>query len=300
MSEGYTPGNCTAYVSSLCPWIPLDLGNADTWLDNAKAAGLVTTDTPAVGAVACWAAGSGGAGADGHVAKVIGLSGGLVVVTEMNWTDVLGQIDTRSVNPSNIAGYILPPAPAPQGVTMYDTTRDQWVSAWVGADSKVYYRIAKTLEELLSNPPQPLEEPTGGAPGTKLIISQGVDTAGNYLFSLHGSDDTVWYVASPDGGQTWQVANDPAATLLPPATTATVAAAIAAAIAALPVPITQAQLDSWESAALAGLPTDVQAAVQKAIASLPASTSGASATHVHVLTVDGVAAPTAPPSEPAA
>ena len=159
--------------------------------------------------------------------------------------------------------------PAPQGETMYDTVRKQWVSAWLGADSKVYYRIAKTLEELLSNPPQPLEEPTGGAPGTKLIISQGVDDQGNYLFSLHGADDTLWYVASPDGGQTWQVANDPQATLLPPVTTAAISAAIAAALAS-------------------ELPADIAGWVQKVIAALPANPGAASPTHTHSLAVDGV------------
>ena len=215
MGDGYTPGNCTWYVSSLCPWIPLDLGNADTWLANAKAAGLTTTQTPAVGAVACWEADSGGAGADGHVAYVTGISGGLVVVTEMNWTEVLGHIDTRSVPPANISGYILPPVTATvtgDGMLIWDPFNKILWSFWLGNNSEVYFKQAATAQLLAA---APLQSVVGGAPGTKAILGVTIDGAGNLILSLHGGNDSVWYFGSTGGAAPSVISNDAQATLLP-------------------------------------------------------------------------------------
>ena len=156
----------------------------------------------------------------------------------------------------------------------YDSVHGLWWSPWVGADSEVYYRKAATVAGLYT---APLAQPTGGAPGTKKVLGGGVDASGNVAFALHGGNDTVWYISTPDVGVTWVVGNDAAATLVPPADMAQVQAAIAAALAALPAPLTLAQ---------------VQAAIATAIALIPAS--GVPAAHTHGLTIDGVPVATGP------
>jgi surface antigen len=129
---GYQAGQCTAWVQSLTGqmgWtIPTNLGNADTWLTNAQKDGLTTigpTATPPVGSIAVWAPNTGGALSDGHVAVVQAATGGKVVVSEMNWTSGPGKSDTRSVDPSQIEGYIVPPNAA-QSATLTDATTS-WV-----------------------------------------------------------------------------------------------------------------------------------------------------------------------------
>jgi hypothetical protein len=106
----------------------------------------------------------------------------------------------------------------------YDSVHGLWWSAWVGADSQVYYRKAATVAGLYT---APLAQPTGGAPGTKKVLGGGVDASGNVAFALHGGNDTVWYISTPDDGVTWVVGNDAQATLVPPADMAQVQAAIA-------------------------------------------------------------------------
>jgi surface antigen len=60
------------------------LGNADTWAPNAAAHGVRVDQVPAVGAVAHWRAGVGGAGSYGHVAYVEEVGAGYIVVAEDN------------------------------------------------------------------------------------------------------------------------------------------------------------------------------------------------------------------------
>ncbi|HEV3129600.1 MAG TPA: CHAP domain-containing protein [Solirubrobacteraceae bacterium] len=113
--SGYTPGQCTAYVASLAPWVLQygNLGNANTWASRAMASGAKLSSTPYPGAVAVWGANQGGAFSDGHVALVTGVqSNGLPTVSEMNWTSGPFRADTRAVpasSASGIVGYILPP-----------------------------------------------------------------------------------------------------------------------------------------------------------------------------------------------
>jgi surface antigen len=61
-------------------------GNAHEWDNNAGALGYAVNGTPAVGSVAQWNAGEGGAGGAGHVAYVVGVNGdGSVTVEEYNF-----------------------------------------------------------------------------------------------------------------------------------------------------------------------------------------------------------------------
>ena len=48
---GYPAGQCTAYVASELSWIPSNWGDADTWLIDARGAGLTTLTGADVGAV---------------------------------------------------------------------------------------------------------------------------------------------------------------------------------------------------------------------------------------------------------
>ncbi|SDN15778.1 CHAP domain-containing protein, partial [Allokutzneria albata] len=56
-------------------------GNADTWNNAAKSAGVKVNKTPKVGAVAVWERNSG------HVAWVSKVSGGKITVEEYNWNN---------------------------------------------------------------------------------------------------------------------------------------------------------------------------------------------------------------------
>lgn len=73
----YTPGYCTWYVKNARPNIPNGWHDASNWYGAAQSSGWPTGAVPRVGAVA-WAKGYG------HVALVTGISGGNVIVTEMN------------------------------------------------------------------------------------------------------------------------------------------------------------------------------------------------------------------------
>jgi CHAP domain len=113
----YTAGQCTAFVESLAPWIDQygNLGDARSWLGNAKAHGARVSSVPVPGAVAVWGPNMGGAFGDGHVALVTDVKQGLPVVSEMNWTNGPFRSDTRAVpasSASGIIGYILPPTSA--------------------------------------------------------------------------------------------------------------------------------------------------------------------------------------------
>lgn len=123
----YSPGQCTWYVAELASWLPAGMGNAADWLTAAQSKGLTTlpgSATPQAGDVAVWAPNTGGAYGDGHVAMVTGVSNGQVQVTEMNWGAAPGstsaeyQTDSRSVDPSQISGYIVPPGSASTASTL--------------------------------------------------------------------------------------------------------------------------------------------------------------------------------------
>jgi surface antigen len=72
-------------------------GNASNWDNNAVAIGYPVNSTPAVGAIAQWNGGEGGAGSVGHVAWVERVnSDGSVVIEEYNWSNPHGY-STRTV-----------------------------------------------------------------------------------------------------------------------------------------------------------------------------------------------------------
>lgn len=89
----YDFGNCTWYVASRKP-VPNTWGNANTWADGARAAGITVSSVPVVGAIAQTSAGWAG-----HVAIVVGVGDGTVTVAEMN---VLGLdvVDTNTYSAS--------------------------------------------------------------------------------------------------------------------------------------------------------------------------------------------------------
>lgn len=98
LANSYTWGHCTSYVASRRT-VPPRWGNASSWLSSAQRAGWATGTTPQRGAIAWTAAGS-----LGHVALVEAVSGGQVLVSEMNYVG-LGRTDQRWA-PSNSFRYI--------------------------------------------------------------------------------------------------------------------------------------------------------------------------------------------------
>jgi surface antigen len=112
-------GQCTWYAAGRRP----DLngvvhGNAGEWL--AEARGHVPEGTtPVVGAIAVWLPNTGGAYGYGHVAYVVGVSGGSVTVQDFNWGLPHESFHQHPVPASWISGYIYggpaqPPAPPQQ------------------------------------------------------------------------------------------------------------------------------------------------------------------------------------------
>ena len=80
-------------------------GNANTWNDAASRLGFAVNSTPAVGAIAYWESGHGGAGSVGHVAWVKAVNGSQVTIEEYNWS-VRGGFGTRTFSSSTPSGYI--------------------------------------------------------------------------------------------------------------------------------------------------------------------------------------------------
>lgn len=104
-SNHFAYGQCTWYVASrrCIPWF----GNASQWLGAAAAAGYATGRTPAVGAVAVWYPGQGGAGGSGHVAYVEAVGNGTYTVSEMNWNGGWAHTSSRTLADSSpIGGFI--------------------------------------------------------------------------------------------------------------------------------------------------------------------------------------------------
>jgi surface antigen len=100
-TDTYAPGNCTWYVASRLS-IPQSWGNANTWDDNARAAGYTVTTVPQPGAI-----GQTDVGWAGHVTVVESVNGdGTVTVSEMNVYG-LGVVDTANY-PVGYFTYIYP------------------------------------------------------------------------------------------------------------------------------------------------------------------------------------------------
>ncbi|HEU5149778.1 MAG TPA: CHAP domain-containing protein [Iamia sp.] len=99
--------NCTAYAAfraakngSRHPG--RNLGDASAWASNARAAGFVVDQKPAVGAIAQWNANVGGAGSSGHVAYVEQVTTSHIVISDDNWGR---NVTTRQRIPRNSAGW---------------------------------------------------------------------------------------------------------------------------------------------------------------------------------------------------
>ncbi|MBC7504033.1 LysM peptidoglycan-binding domain-containing protein [Candidatus Gracilibacteria bacterium] len=103
-SRGFVGGNCTWYVAQnkSVTW----RGNANAWMQNAKAAGVQTGQSPIVGAIVQFS-GSGYNRSYGHVGIVAGIEGNNLIVKDMNYRG-LYEITIRKVPISHpsIDGYI--------------------------------------------------------------------------------------------------------------------------------------------------------------------------------------------------
>jgi peptidoglycan hydrolase CwlO-like protein/surface antigen len=99
----YVPGQCTWYVKSVFGSRVGDYwGNGGSWGYAAMADGYTVSSTPAIGTVAVFPPGVGGAGGYGHVAVVIGVSGGNVVIREMNYGGPY-LLNTRTLSASGLS-----------------------------------------------------------------------------------------------------------------------------------------------------------------------------------------------------
>ena len=94
IGNNYSPGYCTSWVASQRA-IGQSYGNANQWLDAARADGYETGSKPYKGAIA-WT----NEGYWGHVAAVIGVGDGVVTVSEMNYP-TWNVVTTRTVPASS-------------------------------------------------------------------------------------------------------------------------------------------------------------------------------------------------------
>lgn len=92
--NGYYVGQCTGHVASL-RYVPAGWGDATNWGYAASSAGWTVSNTPVAGAIA-WRS--------GHVAFVISVGAGTVLISEQNY-DYNGSIRTINV-PTNSYKYI--------------------------------------------------------------------------------------------------------------------------------------------------------------------------------------------------
>lgn len=99
----YPRGWCTSYVSARRPDIPGSLGNAGGWYRNARAAGMATGQTPAVGAVIVTTQSY-----YGHVGIVESVNGNTITVSDMNGFAGFNHVGygTFNIEDGRIKGYI--------------------------------------------------------------------------------------------------------------------------------------------------------------------------------------------------
>lgn len=103
-ANGYSYGYCTWYVKNRRPDISGFWGNAYSWGYNARGDGYSVNHTPSPGAIA-WTT----AGYYGHVAYVEKVSGGQVLVSEMNYYGNgggWGRVSSRWTSPGEWSGFI--------------------------------------------------------------------------------------------------------------------------------------------------------------------------------------------------
>lgn len=85
--NNYEPGQCTYGVASMKGNIP-NWGNANNWANAASASGITVSDVPIIGSVA-----QSDRGEFGHVATVVDIRPGEVLITEQNY-DYHGSVRT--------------------------------------------------------------------------------------------------------------------------------------------------------------------------------------------------------------
>ena len=101
-SGTYTYGYCTDLVAALRPDLPSNLGNAGTWVRQARAQGFATGRTPQVNAAVQLAEGY-----VGHVALVTGVGNGTITIRERNYAGWnVDDYRTLSSSSGEIVGYI--------------------------------------------------------------------------------------------------------------------------------------------------------------------------------------------------
>ncbi len=105
-NNGYDYGWCTWHAANrrkeIGRPIPSNLGNANTWLSLARAAGIPTGSTPQAGAV-LWHKNIGGLG---HVAFVEKDNGdGTFLVSDMNYP-IWGRVTYRTITPSEFSNFM--------------------------------------------------------------------------------------------------------------------------------------------------------------------------------------------------
>ena len=93
-NNGYSAGQCTWYVAGRRQ-VPRNWGNANTWYDRARAAGMAEGRVPAIAAIA-WSP----SGYFGHVAIVEAIEGNNVLISEMNYLGPY-KIDRRWITASS-------------------------------------------------------------------------------------------------------------------------------------------------------------------------------------------------------
>jgi len=112
-ADPFPPGQCTWYALGRRPDLAgIVRGNASQWLK--AAAGKAREGThAAAGALAVWAADTGPAGADGHVALVAAVRGGRLLLDDSNWRPTAGspglQVHEHWAPADSVEGYIYPP-----------------------------------------------------------------------------------------------------------------------------------------------------------------------------------------------
>jgi len=122
----YAYGNCTYYVAQRFPRIYGYLGNAASWIPNARKQGYTILNKPAPDTVVVYGPGKGYSSL-GHVAVVDSVnSDGTFNVSEMNYTG-FNHIDQRRSTMADVQGFIVPPgstysAPPQQVKTMQCVT----------------------------------------------------------------------------------------------------------------------------------------------------------------------------------
>lgn len=104
-SRVFPIGQCTWYVAQkrYVPWS----GHAKSWLDNAKAYGFTTGNSPQAGAIMVLSEGGWTGRLYGHVAYVEAVNGEWVTISEMNYTGLgIKSVRTLHINDKRIRGYI--------------------------------------------------------------------------------------------------------------------------------------------------------------------------------------------------